>query len=193
MKIIKDESVYEDGVNFHCIYFDDGTYVCFTENEYHDLLKIIENGNQSDLNNLINSTPAKNSPNTSGGDLSNIGMLFAIILGIVAIWMFNKTFQWIPIIISSLFFIMGLLSLINGFTNHRKFHIIYALIYTIGGILGYFLAMSCLFILISFSHVYLDSVQLSKIIKESGLDVTAGISLILTIIGTFFMGAYYDL
>ena len=192
MKINQEKSVYEDGEQFHCICFDDGTYACLTEGEYYDLLKIINSGSQSDLNNFIENSSTRNISNSSSGYISNIGMLFSIVLGIGMIWIFNKTFQWIPIIISLLIFTLGILSLIDGFTNHKKFHIIYALIYVICGVIGYFLAMSCLFILISFSHIYLDSAQLAKITEESGLDTTAGISFILTIIGTFFMGAYYE-
>lgn len=192
MKITQEKIVYEDCEKFYCIYFDDNTYLCLTEDEYNDLMKIIKNGSQSDLNNFVDKSSTRNLSNTSGGDISNIGMFFSIVLGILMIWIFNKTFQWIPIIISLLIFAGGLVALIDGFVNHKKFHIIYALIYCIGGVIGYFLAMSCLFILISFSHIYLDSAQLDQITKESGLETTAGISFILTIIGSFLWGAYYE-
>ena len=36
MKIIQEESVFEDGEKFYCINFDDGTYVCLTEYGYYD-------------------------------------------------------------------------------------------------------------------------------------------------------------
>ena len=36
MKIIQEKSVYEDGEKFYCIYFDDKTYVCLTEDEYRN-------------------------------------------------------------------------------------------------------------------------------------------------------------
>lgn len=192
MKIIKEESVYEDGVNFHCVYFDDDTYVCLTDDEYYNLLKLIENENQSDLNDFINKSSTKNSSNTSSNDMSNIGMFFAIVIFIVVIWIFNKIYQWIPIILSTPIFVIGMIPLIDGIINHKKFHFIYALIYSIGGFIGYLLAFCCLVFMIYWSNFFFGPYSVNKVMEESGFNNTAAISLILTIIGSFFYGAYYE-
>lgn len=193
MKIIQEESVYENGEKFYCINFDDGTYICLAENEYYDLLKIIENGNQSDLNNFVDKSSARNRSNTSGSDISNIGMFFSIILGIGMIWIFNKTFQWIPLAIGIIIFAFGLFSLIvDGFINHKKPHIVCALLYSISSAIIYFLIMVCLLFLISFSHLCFNSVQFNNITEASGFDRNVDIGFIPTIIGAFLIGAYYE-
>ena len=193
MKIIQEKSVYEDGEKSYCIYFDDKTYVCLTEDEYRNLLKIIENGSQSELNNFIKNSSTQNISNSSGSDISNIGMIFSIVFGIAIIWVFVKIWYYIPLIIGVLTLIMGLIALIiDGIIDHKFPHLLWAILYGICGTILFSLNMFFLLFMSYLGHIGMTMSEVDKIHRASGFDKNTDLGFYLTVIGSFLIGAYKD-
>ena len=59
MKIKQTEIIYDNGEEFYCIEFDDGTYVCLTKSDYQNLLELIEKATTSEVNNFIRNSSAQ--------------------------------------------------------------------------------------------------------------------------------------
>lgn len=193
MKIIQEESVFEDGEKFYCINFDDGTYVCLTEDGYYDLLEIIENGNQSDLNNFIKNSSTRNISNSSSSDIGNIGMLFSIILSIAIIWICVKIWYYIPLIIGILTSIMGFISLIiGGIINHKFPHPLWAILYGIGGAICYYIATIFLLFMSHLGHIGMTIAEVNNIHEATGFSRNINNGFTLTIISAFVIGAYHE-
>lgn len=193
MKIIQEKTVYEDGEKYYCIYFDDDTYVCLTEDEYHDLLKIIKNGSRSDLNKFIENSSTRSISYSSSSDIGNIGMIFSIILGIGIIWVFVKIWYSLPLIIGVLTLIMGLISLIiDGIINHKSPHLLWAISYSIGGAVSYYVAAIFLLFMSHLGHIGMTIAEVNNIHETTGFSRNINIGFILTILGSFLIGAYRE-
>lgn len=193
MKITQEKIVYEDGEKYYCIVFDDDTYACLTEDEYHNLLKIFKSGSQSDLNRFIENSSTRNIYNSSSGDISNIGMLFSIVLGIGMIWVFVKIWYTIPLIIGVSVLIMGLISLIiGGIIDHKFPHLLWAVLYSLVGAVSYYVAAIFLLLMSHLGHIGMTIAEINDIHETTGFSRNINIGFILTILGCFLIGAYRE-
>lgn len=193
MKITQEKTVYEDGEKYYCIYFDDGTYICLTEYEYNDLLKIIKSGSQSDLNNFVENSSTQNISNSSSNDIGTIEMIFSVVFGIVIIWILVKIWYYLPLIIGILSLIMGFISLIrDGIINHKLPHPLCAILYGIGGAVCYYIAAIFLLFMSHLGHIGMTIAEVNNIHETTGFSRNIDIGFILTIIGAFLIGAYYE-
>ena len=193
MKIVQEKSVYEDGEKYYCIYFDDGTYICLTEYECNDLLKIIKSGSQSDLNNFVENSSTRNISKSSSSDIGTIEMIFSVVFGIILIWIFIKIWYYIPLIIGILTLIIGLISLIiGGIINHEFPHPLWAILYGIGSAVCYYIAAIFLLFMSHLGHIGMTLAEVNNIHETTGFNRNIDIGFILTIIGSFLIGAYYE-
>lgn len=190
MKIKQTEIIYDNGEEFYCIDFDDGTYVCLTKSDYQNLLELIEKATTSEVNNFIRNSSAQHTLDSSKCTINDFFTFLSALLVIGFIYLFVKIWYSLPWIIGLLIFVMGVIITAKSVNSGNNFNFIYAIITCIISVILFILTMFFLHFMSHLGHIGMTAKDISRLHEVSGFNQNQTIGLLLTIPGSFFIGGF---